>query len=567
VEVSHRGIKRDALILPEVQVFGATERQENEVDYNIALHRPTYQSSTALSRSSPFSEFEAQHAVDGSATGASSETLPETAPWWSVDIGEGAVRRVVVHSGFSSDSTRRLDPFEMALLDAHGKVLSQEQFRFKSQRYEWLNVSAAGVRSVLVRSLSSSSRSVLALAEVEVFGTRTRQDANIARGGSARQSSVMDCRDASKALDGNACHQHRAQFSDCAPSVNSESVAHSNLEASPWWQVDFDTSQEIDRVWLHNYAAHCCLDRLVPFNVTVFDDVGKVLASKRFANVSRTYSWNGVGARNARSVKLQLEKKNYLAVSEVAVFGRPVVAHATSKAPAAVRVGSLCVLQGAASPVDGVTSGVPREVARVPAACAPRDGKVLLRARSVSGSAASVECDTNGVVTADLATSALNGASSVSFDGLVMWRGGASGTQDHVTKEKRRAAAQEPDEAEEELNGETQDASGLIDLEGEFKPAGGGYRAPSWLKASHAVFLSGVVQAPGGQSRIATLPRALWPRRALTFSVAGSGGAVHELTLLATGSLQWTGGNTAEARRTAPSRISLDGVAYWISAD
>jgi glucose/arabinose dehydrogenase/azurin len=100
-------------------------------------------------------------------------------------------------------------------------------------------------------------RGTLTLAEVEVFS----DGRNIARQGRARQSSVSNGGDASKAIDGRT-----------DGSFGSGTQTHTvENEENPWWEVDLGTEQAIDAVAVWNRTEGGLGQRLDGFTLLVLD--------------------------------------------------------------------------------------------------------------------------------------------------------------------------------------------------------------------------------------------------------------------------------------------------------
>ena len=155
----------------------------------------------------------------------------------------------------------------------------------------------------------------LNLAEVQVFNGSF---INLARGqtATATQSSELgafgDCTGANtatadKAVDGNIS----GNFADC-------SVAHTNLQAQPWWQVDLGAGRTtIDRIVLWNRTDACCSARLSNFDVLVSGD-GNTFTSIYYRSAAAPRPLEiAVGARY---VRVQLRQREALNLAEVQVF-------------------------------------------------------------------------------------------------------------------------------------------------------------------------------------------------------------------------------------------------------
>lgn len=131
---------------------------------------------------------------------------------------------------------------------------------------------------------------------------------NIARGGTASQSSTAFGGDPQRAIDGNT----DGDFAH-------NSVTHTDIfQASPWWHVDLGVPYPIGTVLLYN-RTDCCSDRLSDFDVQVSNDGS---------------SWTPIGGitgpapspvgfptnTTGRFVRVQLRGTNYLSLAEVQVY-------------------------------------------------------------------------------------------------------------------------------------------------------------------------------------------------------------------------------------------------------
>ena len=79
---------------------------------------------------------------------------------------------------------------------------------------------------------------ILSLAEVQVFGGTD----NLARRGTARQSSTAYDGPARLAIDGNTDGRYD----------EARSTTHTETSADPWWEVDLKSEQPIDRIVIWN---------------------------------------------------------------------------------------------------------------------------------------------------------------------------------------------------------------------------------------------------------------------------------------------------------------------------
>ncbi len=99
---------------------------------------------------------------------------------------------------------------------------------------------------------------ILSLAEVEVF----RGTENIARQGKATQSSTDYEGAAGRAIDGNSNGNY----------FESNSVTHSAVSDNPWWEVDLQSEQPIERIVLWNRSDGEVGKRLADFRVSVLNE-------------------------------------------------------------------------------------------------------------------------------------------------------------------------------------------------------------------------------------------------------------------------------------------------------
>jgi hypothetical protein len=106
---------------------------------------------------------------------------------------------------------------------------------------------------------------ILSLAEVQVFSGAE----NVARKGTAKQSSTDYAGPAKYAIDGNTDGNYQAK-----------STTHTKNENSPWWEVDLATDQPIDRIVVWNRSDNSVGTRLNGFRVSILDANRQVVWSK-----------------------------------------------------------------------------------------------------------------------------------------------------------------------------------------------------------------------------------------------------------------------------------------------
>jgi hypothetical protein len=141
---------------------------------------------------------------------------------------------------------------------------------------------------------------------------------NLALGRPATESSTIGGGSAEQAVEG-----------DFASDSDSNSMAQTDYEHQPWWQVDLGSSETIDSVEIWN-RKDCCQDRLRSLYVLVADvpfASSDLIATLAQPGVSAYYIGDQVDrptvvaiGRTARHVRIQLTDTNYLALAEVAVW-------------------------------------------------------------------------------------------------------------------------------------------------------------------------------------------------------------------------------------------------------
>jgi hypothetical protein len=122
-----------------------------------------------------------------------------------------------------------------------------------------------------------------------------------------------------------------------APAKDPHYLFHTQIENSPWWQVDLQNVYDLTKIKLFNRLI--CIERARTLQVFI---------SSNGSSWEKVFSNNGqdiktmnidVNGKKARFVKLQLAERNYLHLYEVQVFGYNTTTRATSATikPVAVR--------------------------------------------------------------------------------------------------------------------------------------------------------------------------------------------------------------------------------------
>jgi hypothetical protein len=114
---------------------------------------------------------------------------------------------------------------------------------------------AAGPRARYVRIELPGKEKILQIAEVQVFSSGE----NIALRGEAKQSSTYSDAVAAHAIDGRTDGEYAKG-----------SIAHTNTEENPWWEVDLKSTASIDRIVVFNRAESG--DRIAGFRLVALDE-------------------------------------------------------------------------------------------------------------------------------------------------------------------------------------------------------------------------------------------------------------------------------------------------------
>ncbi|HEX3657491.1 MAG TPA: DUF1553 domain-containing protein [Pirellulales bacterium] len=116
---------------------------------------------------------------------------------------------------------------------------------------------------------------ILSLAEVQVFGPAAAdakaEPVNLALKGKATQSSTYKPAVARLAIDGNTDGQFSAR-----------SVAHTETQQSPWWEVDLGSEQPIGRVVVWNRVDQGSGGRLAGYRLRLLDKKRKPIFERQF---------------------------------------------------------------------------------------------------------------------------------------------------------------------------------------------------------------------------------------------------------------------------------------------
>ncbi len=131
----------------------------------------------------------------------------------------------------------------------------------------------------------------------------SHQYRNWATDGIATQSSTADQNLAKYAIDGDL-----------------QSYNQTNKGLS-WWQVDLLKPIAIRHIKIHNRTDNSEIkSRIVPFQVSIVNSSGAMVAEKKFTTIENVYTWDLIFVIG-QSVKIELMSNNYLHMKEVEIWG------------------------------------------------------------------------------------------------------------------------------------------------------------------------------------------------------------------------------------------------------
>ena len=103
---------------------------------------------------------------------------------------------------------------------------------------------------------------------------------------------------------------------------NLDTYSQTNMTTEPsWYQLELPRSVEVTKIVIRNrLGSYNIRERLVPFNVLVYNSNGAKVGSKRFTTVKNTYEWDDVNLV-ANKIRIEQEQPNYLHMSDINVIG------------------------------------------------------------------------------------------------------------------------------------------------------------------------------------------------------------------------------------------------------
>ncbi|HLK69398.1 MAG TPA: discoidin domain-containing protein [Bryobacteraceae bacterium] len=288
---------------------------------NLAQGKAATQSST-LPGAPP-----ASVAVDGNVDGnffdgSVTATNPDPFPWWQVDLGASTTITSIVIWNRTDCCSERLNNYWIFVSDTPflptdtPATLQSRGGTFNS--YQAASPNPSSVIPVIARGryvrIQLGNGGYLSLAEVQVYGGTGSSGSRIA----TQSSTYPGSPPASAAIDGNT-----------DGNFNDGSVTATNLENSPWWEVDLGTTSAINTLTIWN-RTDCCGSRLGDYWVFVSNtpfadsDTPAALASRSGILASHQISAPSpstvisVGIPG-RYIRVQLTGTNYLSLAEVQV--------------------------------------------------------------------------------------------------------------------------------------------------------------------------------------------------------------------------------------------------------
>uniref|UniRef100_H3ALS4 Fucolectin tachylectin-4 pentraxin-1 domain-containing protein n=1 Tax=Latimeria chalumnae TaxID=7897 RepID=H3ALS4_LATCH len=263
----------------------------------------------------------AKHAIDGNKNGnhrklSCSHTRADKSPWWRLDLQTTRTIMTVVITNRADCCSNRLRNVEVRV----GNSLQNEgrdNYNINCYKGATVRFCCYGASGRYVTVFIPNRREFLTLCEVEVFGILPYSSLqNIARMGTATQSSAYKNGIAKHAIDGNKNGNHRKL-----------SCSHTRADRSPWWRLDLQTTRTIMTVVITN-RADCCSNRLRNVEVRVGNslqnegrDNYKCVPEKSVTLPGATVRFCCYGASGRYVTVFIPNRREFLTLCEVEVFG------------------------------------------------------------------------------------------------------------------------------------------------------------------------------------------------------------------------------------------------------
>ncbi|XP_036414066.1 fucolectin-5-like [Colossoma macropomum] len=293
---------------------------------NLALYGKATQSSLV---ENPYAAYgHAYNAIDGNIDsnfghGSCTATRWQQNPWWRVDLLDEYTVTSITITNRGDCCPERINGAEICIgnsLRNNGndnprvEVISSIP-PGRSFTFHW----DKGFSGRYVNIIIPGNNRLLTLCEVEVYGYPTQRGENVALKKAATQSSLYGTGLASKAVDGNRDGVY-----------NHGSCTHTNNDLGPWWRLDLLKQHRVFSITVTNRQDQVP-ERLNGAEIRIGDTLDNNgnnnprcgLIPNASHTPSVTFQCNGMVGRYINVVIP--ERKEYLSLCEVEVFGVPLV--------------------------------------------------------------------------------------------------------------------------------------------------------------------------------------------------------------------------------------------------
>ncbi|KAI4903209.1 hypothetical protein NFI96_030956 [Prochilodus magdalenae] len=313
-------------LLGVITVAGFTDASSMKAK-NLALYGKATQSTLVNNPWAPYGP--AHNAIDGNTDsnynhGSCTATESQENPWWRLDLLDEYTVTSITITNREDCCPERINGAEIhignSLLDNGnsnpwvGTITS-----IPAGSSTTLNLEK-GASGRYVNVVIPGDKRLLTLCEVEVYGYPTPHGENVALGGRATQSSLYDRGFPSNAIDGNQ-----------DGSYAHGSCTHTNNDLSPWWRLDLVKRHKVFSITVVNTLDNIPT-RLQGAEIRIGDSLDNygnsnprcaVISSIDPETPTMSFECNGMEGRYINIVIP--EKKEYLTLCEVEVYGAPLV--------------------------------------------------------------------------------------------------------------------------------------------------------------------------------------------------------------------------------------------------
>lgn len=283
----------------------SSAHNSNDLTDNVALYKPTSQSSTGFGGTS-------DRAVDGNVDGvyannSVTHTNTTTGSWWEVDLGAAYLVRTINVYNRSDCCSERLNGAVIKLLNAKREVVDQQTLG-QGRLEQWKLPQLLVGRYVRIEQPNN----YLSLADVQVFAI-PRALTNVALSKVATQSTLRaPGNEASIAVDG---------YIEGNWSVRP--LTHTREDdSSSWWELDLGSAQTLKYLFLYN-RTDCCGDRLLNAKVTLLGPDRSVVDTATIGDLKRVYFFQLTTRQSVRYVRVARTTPGPLSLAEVEAYTDP----------------------------------------------------------------------------------------------------------------------------------------------------------------------------------------------------------------------------------------------------